>query len=289
MSYYASKHPGLYLYLALVAITVLSFLFLEVGPTEIGLLAMLWGGYTALRTLSLYEISSCFCNYTRQSTMISKEHNAQSSALAHDLVRRMTNSANIKQGVHALYCLHERTLLWFALALGYTAYHLHINSTVMGRTDLMDMVCIMFMIGATFWGGQSYAYNNKDAKLMSVVFAIALCLSLSILPIKISLPQLSQTFSSLSILESTTPYTFLVLLASYSIATLLYALIHRNKATFSALSGIMIVALLCLCHVFIEPSQASPALWISGWGLFSLTWSRAYRPILKRYVLYQSD
>ncbi|MCK5384877.1 MAG: hypothetical protein KAJ29_04820, partial [Alphaproteobacteria bacterium] len=289
MSYYSSKHPGLYLYLALVGVTLSVFLFIEVGAMQIGFLSIFWGSFTAMRALSLYEINVYFNTYAHQSTLISKEHNAQSSALAHDLIRRMTGNTNIKQGLHALYCMHERTILWFALALGYTAWYLHISAPLMSRSDLMEIVCTLFMIGATFWGGQSYAHDKKASTIMLFSFVIALCISLYSLPAGLSTINLYQALSGLSIGESATPHTLLVLLALYSVAILIYALLRRNKAVLSVLGGISLITLLSLCHLSLEPSQATTALWISGWGLFSVFWTHAYQPVNKRYVLYQCD
>ena len=289
MSYYSSKHPGLYLYLVLVTVTLCAYLFWDISSAQIGILSVLWGLFTAIRTLSLYEINDYYNNYTQQSIIISKEHNAQSSALAHDLMRRMTSGINMKQGLHALYCMHERTILWFALALGYTAYTLHINAPIMSRHDLMEVICTLFMIGAVFWGGQSYAHDNKAHKLMLLVFTCALCTSMYFLSTSISVIQISRLSSELSVSQGTTPHIFLVLLALYSVAILVCALLQKNKASLSALGGITLIALLGICHISFEPSQATTALWISGWGLFSVFWTRAYRPVSRRYVLYQCD
>ena len=289
MSYYSSKHPGLYLYLALVALTLSVFLFMQVDPMHIGILSILWGSFTAIRALSLYEISTYFSNYTHQSTLISKEHNAQSSALAHDLMRRMAGNANLKQGLRALYCMHERTTLWFALALGYTAYTLHISTPLMNRNALMEMVCTLFMIGATFWGGQSYAHEKKASALMLPFFAIALCISLYSIPADPFTVNFHQALSGLSMAQIGTPHIMLVLLALYSVSILIYALLQRNKAIINVLGGIVLIVLLGVYHLSLEPSQATTALWLSGWGLFSVFWTRAFQPVNKRYVLYQSD
>ncbi len=290
MSYYSSKHPGLYLYLALVTATLCAFLFMDISSAQIGILSILWGVFTGLRALSLYEIDTYHNTYTRQSTLISKEHNGQSSALAHDLMRRMTGNANIRQGIHALYCMHERTLLWFALALGYTTYYLHINSESLSQGTLMEKICILFMIGTAFWGGQSYAHSNKAFKIMVSFFAAALCVSLFYTPIEnISLAHISQAISEASLAKIRTAGALLALLALYSISILIYALLQKNKAAISALCGISLISLLAICYLSLEQSQTATALWISGWGLFSVFWTRAYRPVRKRYVLYQCD
>ena len=288
MSYYSSKHPGLYLYLILTALTLAAFILLNAGTMLIGALSILWGVFTALRALSLYEISAYYDTYTRQSRRISKEHNGQSSALAHDLMRRMSGSINMKQGLRALYCLHERTILWFAFALIYTAFTLHMSAPLMDRTALMEMVCTLFMIGAIFWGGQSYAYNREDARLIALVFAGALCTSLYALPADLSTARLTQSLSELSI-SAETPGTPLILLALYSIAILIYALLRQNKTILSVIGGIGLIALLAFCHLSTEPSHATTALWISGWGLFSVFWTRAWLPVQKRYILHQYD
>ncbi|MFP4098635.1 MAG: hypothetical protein ACLFP8_06190 [Alphaproteobacteria bacterium] len=289
MSYQSSKHPGLYLYLTLVTATILSFLFLEISSTAIGILTILWGGFTALRALSLYEISSSQTYNAKRNTLISKEHNAQSSLLAYDLIQRMTTGANTTQGLRALYCLHERTLLWGTIAITYMAFSLHLNASNSGQTALMEMVCTMFMIGTAFWGGQSYAYNNKAAKLMGSFFAIFLCLSLFVFKVNIFPAHLLSAFSQAIFYKSTTSNILLLILALYSTTILLHALMQQNKATPNAIAGICIIAIMSVSYLSIESTQATTALWLSGWGLFSIFWSRAHQPVRKRYILYQSD
>lgn len=283
MSYYSSKNPGLYLYLTLIIASTAFFLLCETTSSGIGILAMLWGGFTALRALSLYEIDAYYDNYKHQSTLISKAHNAQSSSLAHDLMQRMNSNVNMKQGLHALSCLHKRTLFWFVLALGYTALILHTNASFMNKTSLMEMICTLFMIGAAFWSAQSYAYNKTVATLLSTVFSITLCVSFFSLPI--TTVHISEVFHSTFSAQNLV-LGFLIL---YSITIMLHAIGQKNKAELNIFGALILIALLTLCHLTMEPSSKATALWLSGWGLFSVFWARAYQPIKKHYILHQCD
>lgn len=288
MSYYSSKHPGLYLYLALASISMLSFLYFDISSAHIGILAMLWGAFTALRTLSLYEVNEHYSKYASNSA-VSKNHNGQTSALAHDLVHRMSRSMNMKGGLRSLCCLHERTILWFALALIYTAFQLHISAPVISKISLMETMCTLFMIGAAFWGGQSYAHSDKPAKLIMLTFGVALALSLFSLQIDTSVAAVHQAILQASIFDISTPHALLVLLVIYSVATLSYALIQKNRALLNVFTGIALIIFLAFCHLTLEPSYKTISLWISGWGLFSVFWIRAYQPSNKRYILYQCE
>tara|TARA_R110001592_G_scaffold29350_10_gene106634 strand:+ start:2364 stop:3230 length:867 start_codon:yes stop_codon:yes gene_type:complete len=288
MSYYSSKHPGLFLYMALVTISVFSFLFIDMGSAHIGFLAILWGTYTALRTLTLYEMSEHYEAYAKND-VVSKNHNGQASALAYDLMHRMSAGRNMKRGMLALYCLHDRTILWFVLALFYTAFQLHISTPVVSKVALMETMCTLFMIGAAFWAGQSYAYSAKISRMLAGLFTALLCLSLVTLHSGLSLNALYPALSDTSLIDIGNPNTILVLLALYSTAILLFALVQKNRSTGNILVGIALVVLLTVCHIILEPSREATALWISGWGLFSIFWIRAYGTREKKYVLYQCE
>lgn len=290
MSYYSSKHPGLYLYLILVVTTLSTFIFLEVSAIHIGILSIFWGLFTAIRALSLYEINTYLANYAYHTTRISKEHNSQSSALAHDLIHRMSSNINMKSALKALYCMHERTILWFALASIYTIWQLQINAPVLSRYVLMENICTLFMIGTVFWGGHSYAHDKKASSLMLLTFTASLCTSLYFISPDYSSTKLYTSLTQLSVAaKNTGPDIILLALGLYSAAILLYAFLQKGKDTINALSGIFVIALLSFYYLSIASTQADTALWISGWGLFSVYWTRAHQPIRKRYVLYQSE
>ena len=288
MSYYSSKHPGLYIYIALVIISVMSFLFIDMSSVHIGFLAILWGTYTALRTLTLYEISEHYAAYANNNE-ISKNHNGQASALAYDLMQRMNAGRNMKRGMLALYCLNTRTILWFALALLYTAYQLHVSTPFLTKNALMEVMCTFFMIGATFWAGQSYAYSSKISRILMALFTSLFCLSLYTLQSGLLFDDLYPALSANTFLDISNPQTLLVILVLYSTSILLFALAQENKSTSNILVGICLVSLLAACHIVLEPSRETAALWMSGWGLFSVFWIRSYGTIEKRYVLYQCE
>lgn len=286
MSYYSSKQPGLFLYIGLVIISVLSFLFIDMSAMHVGILAILWGTFTALRALSLYEMSEHYEAYADNSN-VSKNNNAQSSALAYDLMHRMNAGRNMKRGMLALYCLNDRTILWFTVALLYTAFYLHISTPVLTKNALMETMCVMFMIGATFWAGQSYAYSTKISRMMIGLFTALFTLSVVNLQSGMSYGLLAQTLSEATFLDINSPQAILVVLALYSIAVMLYALVQQNKSIGNIVFGLGLVLMLAAFHIMLEPTRASAALWMSGWGLFSVFWIRAYGTQEKRYVIYQ--
>lgn len=288
MSYYSSKHPGLFLYMALVTISVLSFLFIDMGSIHIGFLAILWGTYTALRALTLYEISEHYEAYANNRD-VSKSHNAQTSTLAYDLMHRMNAGRNMKRGMLALYCLHDRTILWFALALLYTAYQLHLSTPFLTKNALMETMCTLFMIGVTFWAGQSYAHSAKISRALMALFAGLFCLSLYTLQPNLSFDTFYPALSEAAALEIENPETVLVILTLYSLAILLFALVQQKNSIGNILFGICLITILAMCHVLLEPSNEATALWIAGWGLFSVFWIRSYGTIEKKYVLYQCE
>ena len=288
MSYYSSKHPGLYLYMALVIISVLSFLFIDMGAAQIGMLTIFWGIFTALRTLTLYEISEHYEAYANNGD-VSKNHNSQPSALAYDLMHRMNSSRNMKCGMLALSCLHERTILWFLLALIYTAFQLHTLSSELSKSALMEDMSIFFIIGATFWAGQSYAYSAKISRMLLFMLSALFLLSLSILKSDFSFDMLYPALSQTAFLDFSNPQIILVILTLYSVAILLFALVQNNKSAGNIILGICLVALLSAFHLILEPSREATALWISGWGMFAIFWVRSYGTREKRYVLYQCE
>ncbi len=288
MSYYSSKHPGLYLYMALVIISVLSFLLTDMNSTQIGILTILWGTFTALRTLTLYEISEHYESYANNGD-VSKNHNSQSSALAYDLMHRMNSSRNMKSGMLALSCLNERTILWFALALFYMTYQLHIASPTLTKAALMENMSIFFMIGASFWAGQSYAYSAKISRKLLFMFSSLFILSLIMLKNNMDFGNLYPALSETALLDFGNPQIILAILTLYSIAILLFAFAQNNKSSVNILIGICLVSALSALYLVIEPSRSSAALWISGWGMFSIFWLRAYGAREKRYVLYQCE
>ncbi len=288
MSYYSSKHPGLYLYMALVIISVTSFLFIDMGAAQIGMLTIFWGIFTALRTLTLYEISEHYETYAYNSD-VSKNHNSQPSALAYDLMHRMNGIHNMKRGMLALSCLHERTILWFLLAMIYMTFQLHTLSSELSKSALMEDMSIYFIIGATFWAGQSYAYSAKISRVMLFIFLTLFLLSLGILKSDFSFDMFYPALLQTSFLDFENPQVILIILTLYSVAILLFAFVQNNKSAGNILLGICLIASLSALHLILEPSRQASALWISGWSMFALFWVRAYGTREKRYILYQCE
>ena len=288
MSYYSSKHPGLFIYMILVSITVIGFLFFDLGSFFIGILSVIWGIYTAMRALSLFEMSEHYEAYASMQDP-SKNNNAQTSSLAYDLMNRMNRGRNMKRGMLALYCLHERTILWFMLALLYTAYHLHTASVVQNKAALMETMCTLFMIGAAFWAGQSYAHSKRVARALSALFGVLFVMSLFKLRTSLNLSVLDNGLAQAGIIQFGQPEILLLILMLYSIAILLFALVEQKNSPANIIVGLALVCVMAACHILLIPSTATTALWLSGWGLFSVFWVRSYGTQQKRYVLYQCE
>lgn len=288
MSYYSSKHPGLFIYMILVSITVTSFLFFDLGSFYIGILSVIWGLYTAMRALSLYEMSEHYEAYASMQD-VSKNHNGQTSSLAYDLMNRINRGQNMKRGMLALYCLHERTILWFMLALLYTAYHLHTASGIETKATLMETMCTMFMIGATFWAGQSYAHSKHVARALSGLFGVLFLMSLFKLRASLNIDALEGGIAQSGLLQFGKPEMLLLILMLYSVAILLFALVEQKNSPANIFIGLALVSIMAACHILLIPSTATTALWLSGWGLFSVFWVRSYGTQQKRYVLYQCE
>ncbi len=283
MSYYTSKHPGLWAYLTLITATVLCFLYVEVTPTITGILSITWGGLALTRILALYEISEYLS--PAKNSGISKNSNEQSSALAYDLIERMDTRENVRQGLRALACLHERTLGFFILALIYVGFSTTTGDSLFSKVTLVQNISSAFIIGAAFWIGQSYATCRRAST--------ALCLTLCALFCLCVFEQSDKIFASLqlneALMQDSRKLWLLTILISYCITTLLYAYTRGFRFFIHATAGLVMILLLSSLYVFSQPSLEMTALWISGWALFSVFWIKSHTTPKQTYVLYQSE
>ncbi len=288
ISYYTSKHPGLLLYITLVTISVLSFLFFEISAPQIGLLSILWGAFILMRTLSLYEVNEHFIPFSNAAGA-SKDTTPNHAALPHDLLRRMNGKENLKRGLYALTALHGRTILWFILAISYTAYNLYLAQNALPQSVIIQNLSLSFMIGAAFWAGQTYAYSNRASKLLLLTFGILFGLTL----FKISTinPLHSDKILTLQNLYHQEHTAFLILsaLILYSAAILLYSLTRGLSYVPHAITGLILISLMVFYGLTSEPTPQTISLWISGWSLFSVFWIKSYCRTHKSYTLYQCE
>jgi len=284
MSYYTSKHPGLFIYMMLVSASVISFLYFETNPAVIGVLSILWGIFTVMRVLSLYEVSSHFNAFAKRH-QVSKLTNRNASALAHDLTSRMSGTNHFRRGLLAMNCMHERTLGWFLLAVFYVGYQMHIFDSAAPKAFLVQEIATFLMVGAAFWAGQSYAYSNQASRSLLILFTALF--GLSIFSMK------GQLFINLKInenlLNNDTTLWLLTILTCYCVTSLIYAFFKNMRMGLNVLGGLMLLIFMCIIFLLHDPSVPNAALWISGWALFSVFWIRAYVPRQKTYTLYQCE
>ncbi len=284
MSYYFSKHPGLFTYILLIAVSVLSFLYFDPTPSMIGVLSVFWGMYICMRVLSLYELSEHFDLFSSQK-LSSKTSNYSLAKLPKDLAHRAVAPENLKRSAFALLCVHARTMVWLALALIYAAYYIHSSSAQLSQYDLVANIAVFFMIGAAFWAGQSYAYSNRASRILFAFFGVlsALCLYHAAPLIDL------QSLLALQNAPLKVQTLILALLLAYTAFTLIYSITRGARNTLSILLGLTLLAALSLLYFSLSETQQNTALWICGWGFFSLFWIRVYSMSQKRYVLYQCE
>ncbi len=277
ISYYNSKHPGLLIYIALVVISVLSFLLLEISAPQIGILSILWGGFIFMRILSLYEVSEHFASFTQKS--YSKVSNGCGSALAHDLLHRMSGENHMKRGLFAMHAIEGRSLLWFALAFMYVAYNFYLSQGLVSQITLVQDISIFFMIGAAFWAGQTYSYSDYASKLLFVIFLALLGISLFNIIGSINFTDINISYSD--------GFIFLI---AYCIIALFYSFAKGGVYIGNAFMGLLLLVVMGgVGGGFEVGSPQSIAFWISGWSLFSVFWVRSHCRTHKKYVLYQCE
>lgn len=288
ISYYKSKHPGLFLYLLLISVSVFSFLFLTMTAAHIGILSILWGSFVFMRTLSLYEVSEHFLPFAKTEGA-SKGTSKRNATLSHDLMHRMNGNSNMKRGLFAMHAMHERTMLWFTLALFYVAYHLYLSMHLISDTLLIQSLSIFFIIGAAFWSGQTYAYSHNASKLLLLVCSALFGLTIFTLNGSAT-TDLANAFTLTHLLSyGNAASPMLAALIAYSAAILLYSCASGRTYSINALFGLMIVGFLVIYGMTHTPSSQTIALWISGWSLFSIFWIRSYCHTRKSYALYQCE
>lgn len=281
VSYYRSKHPGLALYIALVTLSVLTFALFQVQDGTIGLLSMAWGFYIFLRALSLLEATDRPAPFHGYGTA-SRETLMIPSALPHDLTTRMDGRDRMKRALFAMNALSPRSLVWLGIALCYLVFEiwraLHHLTPAQETFTLPQKASILFMIGASFWAGQTYAYSDSASKILTSVFGFLFTLCLFV-------NQSAFTDIPTASLDVSADKIILALLAGYSGLMLLPACTQGKTTAMNAGAGLCLIALMVLCHMVLPFSVQNTALWLSSWSLFSIFWIRAHKPRRKVYRL----
>ncbi len=286
ISYYKSKHPGLFIYIALVIASVSAFLFADITPRDVGALSILWSLFILVRVLSFYEIGAYFIPFMQVNSP-SKNHNA--SALAHDLKQKMNATANLKRGIFDMNAMHERTMLWFVLALVYVCYHLYSLYYAYTLDMLLQNICVFFMIGAAFWCGQTYSNSKSASTLLIGVFCGLFMLALYKVSNGFSFDYTDTFLRSFTYYYDNSALPLLAALIGYSVVILVHSCFYGGQYRMNALMGLCVLSLLILCGLTFTPGTEMVAFWISGWSLFSVFWMKSYCQSYRRYALYQCE
>lgn len=277
MSYYNSKNPGLLAYLALICLSTIAFIIMPESNIIIGALSVLWGIACMMRVLSLFEVQEYFESYNNANPA-SKTNNNKAAGLAYDLTKRMHGQNHFKRGLAAMECIDARTLLWFGMASLYA-----LSSFYFGKTNGIESIALLFMIGAAFWLSQSYAYSRTAAYIIT-----ALCLSLLSYALMTSNVQIPENIyqAAVNTIISNPASIMLIALIAYSAGVMFHALVENARQAILILSGICLLASLSIAYISLGTASQNMAIWLPAWSLFSLIWIRAYKAPQKRYTLY---
>lgn len=290
ISYYTSKHPGLVTYISLVSLSVPAFLFADKAPLSIGIMSILWGIYTLMRCLSLYEISELFPAHHQKRA--SKNTNRDSSALAYDLISRMEGNNHVKRGKYAMQSIQERTLLWLSIGIAYliaTLYTQWAQTHQLSISTISETSASAFIIGSAFWAGQTYAYSQSASRILLGILATLFIGTILYHPISISAYELTSVIDSAPFRIENISYIPLTLLLIYSASIMLYACIKGIRQSAGALISISIIGVLSLYTLQTQDTQHLLALWLIGWSIVSIFWIRSFTQKKKFYILYQCE
>lgn len=268
ISYYTSKHPGLYIYLTLLSLTVVAVLLFPLTSKVIGLFSILWGVFLIMRTLSLYEVSEHFSAILAQKTE-SKNQNNMRSSLAYDLAQRQKSRNHMTRGLHAMRSLNKKSIIWLSLAALYCCVYILENQSTLPMRSLINNLCLFFIIGAAFWSGQTYAYSHTASRIMTG--AIGLLSLICCILLTPSIMKFEPSYDNM----------VLALLCAYTALCLIYALKSGTKRRMNALCGLVILTCLIVFNHY--------ALWLAGLSLLSVFWIRSAQRKESRYVLYQCE
>lgn len=284
ISYYNSKYPGIIAYLSLVTLSILYFSFAPLQNWSLGLLAMAWGFYTFMRALSLFEVSENPAPLKPTRAGLPATLTLPSS-LPHDLMTRMNGRENLQRANMALSALSVRSLGWIALALVYCLCEIYISLHGLSANPLAlpleQKIAVFFIIGASFWAGQTYASNAFIAPIMLLGFAFVL--ALYVITGKLALIVMPITEITITALN---PALLLALpLFAYSLFMLIPPLFKGKDFALNAAAGIAVLCVMIFMLILLPKSMATIALLIAGWSLFSLYWVRSTHMLRKTYRL----
>lgn len=282
ISYYTSKNPGLSIYIALVAISVAYFLFAPLEGWSLGILCMGWGGYTFMRALSLLEVTTHNAPL-RTANLPSRTDMMRPSSLPADLIKRINGKENLGRAQLAFLALSPRSLIWLMLAVLYALGDLYfsLHSQSFDPATYIRNISILFILGAAFWSGQTYATHIALGYVMFGVFVSALM----IVAFNGAFDGVTlERFSNIMpVVDQKTLIAAPLFL--YCAALLLPSLLKDKEHCVNALAGIFLLCFIGFVALTLPAPNVKYALLVCGWGLFSMFWIRAASTVKKTYRL----
>lgn len=331
-------HPELdiFCYILLLGITVMAFAFTPVSAGMTGFLAVLWAVSLLVRLKNLRDFSSRL----QKSGHYDYSENNPALSLPQRILKQLSHEQYMQRGLMALRSLRLPGIFWIVCALAFAAWGVAMTlfpsipdpvpafknslDTVIREIAGEDMksytiglriaarrLCILFIIGASLWLGQSYAYRTPVRPLRMV------CALLLIGSFLVNFA--NESFTSLLLIDLTKigPYGFgwesLELLQSMQLAphpltpvsqralelgwiglllfyipwlvctlSLLQACRKEYERAAQAVRGLLVLSVLLFSDLFLAAGDQMIALWVSGWAAFAPYWIRAHRHVKKK-------
>lgn len=280
ISYYSSKNPGIFIYCTLVALSALYFSLPSIHNISLGFLVLGWSGFTFMRALSLLEIT------THEKPL----HAAQGASrltfytpsnLPSDLENRLNSKDTLRNANYSLNVLNTRNILWLTLAIIYFLCEIYLNIHNISPSaydfNFGQKVSAIFILGACFWTGQTYAQHTFLGYFLLWVFAAALAWNVfnhNISFLHLTIPQTLSISTLIGV--PLFLYSFIMLLPSFT---------KPRPYVINGIFGILtLLALLSL--LFMTKAHTSHiSIFITGLGLFSFFWIRSTTITKKKYIL----
>lgn len=326
----------LVIYVLLLGATTLAFAFVPVSNERLGLLAVLWGVALIARLKNLRDFSA---RLEKAGHYDYSEYNP-ALTLPQKILNQLSHEQYMQRGMMALRALRLPGIFWIACALAFAAWGVamtlfpampapvpafknnldavvreitgeNLKSYTMSLLIAARRLSILFIIGAAFWLGQSYAYRTPARPLRF------LCAVLLLVAFLVNFA--NESFTTLLLIDLTKigPYGFgwesLELLQSMKLAphpltpvsqralelgwlglflfytpwclcalSLLKASWREYERAAYAVRGLLVLSILLFSDLFLAAGDQMIALWVSGWATFAPYWIRAHRHIKKK-------
>lgn len=280
VSYYSSKNPGIFIYCALVALSTLYFSLIPIYNISLGFLVLGWSGFTFMRALSLLEIT------THEKPL----HAAQGASrltfytpsnLPSDLENRLNSKDTLRNANYSLNVLNTRNILWLTLAIIYFLCEIYLNIHNISPSaydfNFGQKVSAIFILGACFWTGQTYAQHTFLGYFLLWVFAAALAWNVFNHNISFLHLTIPQTLSISTLIGAPLfLYSFIMLLPSF---------IKPRPYAINGIFGILTLLTLLSLLLMTKAHTAHISIFITGLGLFSFFWVRSNTMTKRKYIL----